>query len=171
MNIFVISDTHFGHANIIKYCERPFKTIEEMDAALVRKWNKVVTNDDVVIHVGDFAFSNKEGIKAYRGQLNGRIWLLRGNHDRSVNSLYEAGIEIVMESMVFVDPVSKNRCLFQHYQLEPDTARKAILAEIGCDYIIHGHAHNNTPLKDANDSRNVSCENLKYIPRLLHTIF
>lgn len=171
MNIYVISDTHFGHANIIKYCDRPFQTIEEMDLALINRWNKVVSGNDIVIHLGDFAFSTKEGVTAYRNQLNGRIWLLRGNHDRSVNSLYEAGIEIVMESMVFVDPVSKNRCLFQHYPLEPDTARETILREIGCDFIIHGHAHNNTPLKDAKDSRNVSCENLKYTPKPLHMIF
>ena len=58
--IFFTADTHFGHANIIKYCHRPFATVEEMDDALVRNWNAVVSPDATVFHLGDFALDSKE---------------------------------------------------------------------------------------------------------------
>lgn len=56
MNIFVTSDTHFNHKNIIKYCNRPFKDVEEMNEAIINNWNNLVTNDDVIYHLGDFGF-------------------------------------------------------------------------------------------------------------------
>ena len=51
------SDTHFGHNNIIKFCKRPWKTTEEMNEALIERWNSVVKPDDIVFHLGDFAFA------------------------------------------------------------------------------------------------------------------
>jgi calcineurin-like phosphoesterase family protein len=96
MNTWFISDTHFGHANIIKYTGRPFKSVEEMDRVLIRNWNARVKLRDTVIFLGDFCFRNTAGGKAgegtsnkaefYRRQLNGDIVFIRGNHDDN-NSL------------------------------------------------------------------------------------
>lgn len=74
--IFFVSDTHFGHNNIISYCKRPWETVPEMDAALVENWNKVVSPKDTVYHLGDWAFHNYECI----GQLQGNIFTVPGNH-------------------------------------------------------------------------------------------
>jgi calcineurin-like phosphoesterase family protein len=81
MAAFFVSDTHFGHANIIKTCQRPFATVEEMDEALVSRWNERVGAGDAVYHLGDFCFRNSRGADTYLRQLNGQIHLVAGNHD------------------------------------------------------------------------------------------
>lgn len=78
-----ISDTHFNHENIIKYCNRPFETKEEMDEYMIKKWNSVVKEGDTVYHLGDFALglSFDEHLKLV-SKLQGDIVLIYGNHDR-----------------------------------------------------------------------------------------
>lgn len=83
--LFFTSDSHFNHFNIAKYCHRPFGTRLEMNEALVENWNKVVPEDGIVVHCGDFTLTHKEDLKEYERlarKLNGRILLVRGNHDR-----------------------------------------------------------------------------------------
>lgn len=88
MKTFFTSDTHFGHANIIHHCSRPFATINEMDDVLIENWNAVVGPKDTVWHLGDFSMGGAEDAQRYRSCLNGRIHLIWGNHDRnSVRSL------------------------------------------------------------------------------------
>lgn len=75
MSNFYISDTHFGHSNIIRHCNRPFVNADEMDEVLIKNWNSVVTNRDTVYILGDFAFS--KGIKQpseYLRELNGLLY-------------------------------------------------------------------------------------------------
>ena len=79
--IWFTSDTHFGHNNIIKFCKRPWKTTEEMDEALIERWNSVVKPDDIVFHLGDFAFATNSRWKEIIQRLNGHIYLIVGNHD------------------------------------------------------------------------------------------
>lgn len=77
---YFISDTHWGHENILKYDNRPFKTIEEHDEFHVQEWNKIVRENDDVWHLGDVTFSAKH-LDRILPRLNGRIHLIRGNHD------------------------------------------------------------------------------------------
>ena len=82
MNIWFTSDTHFGHAKISEYSNRPFKTVEEMDEALISNWNALVKKGDTVYHLGDFSFAREtEDVEAYIKRLYGQIHLIRGNHD------------------------------------------------------------------------------------------
>lgn len=82
VNVFFTSDTHFGHTNIIKYCNRPFANATEMDEVLITNWNAKVSQDDTVWHLGDFAFSRNPDKYFYR--LNGKKYLVKGNHDKQV---------------------------------------------------------------------------------------
>jgi len=77
MNVFFTSDVHFGHRNILTFCNRPFETVEEMDETIVDNWNKVVQTNDKVFHLGDWAFNNYHHI----GRLKGNIISIPGNHD------------------------------------------------------------------------------------------
>jgi len=80
--IFFTSDTHFFHKNIIDFCNRPYGDMQTMNSALIMNWNKVVPKDGIVFHAGDFAMTaNKEYIKELISQLNGKIYLVFGNHD------------------------------------------------------------------------------------------
>jgi len=79
MRKFVTSDHHFSHKNIITYCKRPFKSVEHMNQELIRRWNERVAKDDLVIHLGDFAFKN---VQHFIDSLNGYIIFIKGSHDR-----------------------------------------------------------------------------------------
>jgi calcineurin-like phosphoesterase family protein len=83
--IFFTSDTHFGHKNIIKFSNRPFYSIEEMDEVLIQNWNNVVGKNDTIYHLGDFCFGNS---KKYLKRLNGNIIRIKGSHDRDMKSPY-----------------------------------------------------------------------------------
>jgi calcineurin-like phosphoesterase family protein len=77
------SDTHFGHANILKYDSRPFATIEEHDESLIERWNAVVSSGDVVYHLGDVAWHSRISmpIDMLLARLHGTKILILGNHD------------------------------------------------------------------------------------------
>jgi calcineurin-like phosphoesterase family protein len=82
--VFFTSDTHFGHTNVIKYCNRPFQDVREMDKALIENWNSKVAPDDIVYHLGDFAFYSVDNIFEILKQLNGYIFFVPGNHDKNL---------------------------------------------------------------------------------------
>jgi calcineurin-like phosphoesterase family protein len=77
-NMFFISDHHFGHGNIIKYCKRGFANVHQMNSYYIDVWNKQVSRDDVVYHLGDFTFRDPT---KYLSRLHGRIKIVPGNHD------------------------------------------------------------------------------------------
>lgn len=81
------ADHHFGHANIIRFCGRPFANVEEMNEALVANWNKVVGPRDTVYHLGDLFLLPSGEAKKICARLNGNICLVRGNHDRTAELL------------------------------------------------------------------------------------
>ena len=80
MRTWFYSDPHFWHANVIKYCNRPFTSVEEMNEALVRAWNEVVQPDDIVYCLGDFSFAARP-VELFSSRLMGQKMLIPGNHD------------------------------------------------------------------------------------------
>lgn len=82
MTIFFVSDTHFGHENIIRYMNRPFKDSAEMDEVLIRNWNELVTHEDTVYVLGDFALCPSARAASILRRLSGTKILIEGNHDR-----------------------------------------------------------------------------------------
>lgn len=83
--IFIVSDTHFGHQNIITYHRSKYKDVAEMHEDMIKIWNEKIGKDDIVIHLGDVALGmEKEDLKQIFDQLNGIKMLLPGNHDRAI---------------------------------------------------------------------------------------
>lgn len=83
-NTFVTADQHFGHANIIRFCNRPFESVEEMDQTMIGNWNKIVGPKDTIFHLGDFTLGDWSMAYEYLKQLNGNIKFLRNpwHHDK-----------------------------------------------------------------------------------------
>jgi calcineurin-like phosphoesterase family protein len=100
-DIWFTSDTHYGHANIVKYCGRPFSSVEEMDEAMIERWNRVVKPGDTVYHLGDVMMGQnmRERLATLRSRLSGHITLVLGNHDRSPGVYLAAGFERALRSI------------------------------------------------------------------------
>lgn len=82
MQKYFIADPHFGHANMIKLANRPFKNLEEMDKILIKNWNNTVKPEDEIYIIGDFSwYTNLEKINSLLKKLNGKKFLITGNHD------------------------------------------------------------------------------------------
>lgn len=84
MNYHFTSDVHFYHANIIKYSNRPFVSVEEMNEALINNWNAVVAPNDIVWQLGDFSFAKIDKTEAILHRLNGQKYAVLGNHDQEI---------------------------------------------------------------------------------------
>ena len=111
---FFTSDTHFGHANIIRFCNRPFKNVEEMDEALIENWNQVVSKDDTVFHLGDFAFGGSSVWNSIIPRLNGHINLIIGNHDRkNLRQGYMSYFDMVVPQLQI--EIEDNSIYLNHY--------------------------------------------------------
>ena len=145
MKIFITADHHFHHKNIIEYCNRPFKTVDEMDKVLIEKWNNKVGKDDLVIHLGDFALGTKEKVKETREKLNGTIILIKGNHDK-----------VIKKFLVVKDSLQIGNIIFSHRPIPKKDIPK------GC-INVHGHIHE----KESLSGINVSVEKTNYEPLLL----
>lgn len=82
MKTWFTADTHFGHNNIIRYCNRPYSNIHEQDESLIHLWNEKIQKEDIVYHLGDVAFTcSMEYALSIMKRLNGTIHLIIGNHD------------------------------------------------------------------------------------------
>jgi calcineurin-like phosphoesterase family protein len=78
--IYFTSDLHFWHKNVIRYCARPFASVEEMNEIMIKNWNDVVKPDDIVYCLGDFSLAMRP-VEVYTSRLNGVKYLVPGNHD------------------------------------------------------------------------------------------
>ena len=148
-----IADTHFFHARVITYSERPWGTSEDMTEGLIKLWNSRVAKDDRVFVLGDFAFGNKSMIKMVVPRLHGNKILVRGNHDgRNFPFYVEAGFRAVSP----LPMLYKEKYLLSHEPIRP-LANGLIN--------IHGHLHNGVnPYFYAPAHICVSVENTNYVP-------
>lgn len=97
--IYFTSDLHFGHEAILKYCNRPFANVEEMNRKLIENWNNKVPEDGIVFNLGDFAWGGYPFWKSMREQLNGKIILIKGNHDEK--NLTKTGAQELFEFVTY----------------------------------------------------------------------
>ena len=152
--IFLTSDLHLGHENIIKYCNRPFDSVHEMNSVLIENWNKTINKNDIVYFLGDLAFSrgNKEKVLCFMNSLNGKKIFIRGNHDRFLKSYHHLILKYKGKSFYLV-----------HNPYDIPSYWKG--------WAICGHTHNKGQFIDKIKKRiNVSTELTEYCPISLDKI-
>ena len=159
--IFLIGDCHFGHRNIINYCNRPFIDVEDMTRKQISYWNSVVGKNDIVYVVGDFALCGKQKIIEIGKQLNGRKRLILGNHDQaSLDTYREAGFEYVYNHHIVLDDFF----IVSHVPLVGISENTPFAN-------IFAHVHDDPTYKDYScRSFCVSAERIKYTPIELDVI-
>lgn len=167
MNIFLISDTHFGHENILNFKTkdgtvlRKFNDIHHMNEHMIEAWNNVVRPNDTVYHLGDVALTPFPYTKQIFNRLNGNKILIKGNHD--INKLIEyATIFKDIQAYKALDNI-----LLAHIPIHPESIKR-------WRGQVHGHLHNNSVMitEDIPDPRyyNVSVEQINYTPIPFETI-
>ncbi len=151
--IFITSDLHMDHKNIMKYCVRPFLAVEDMNRTLVNNWNNTVSKKDTVYFLGDLAFGRGSRSTDYwMKKLNGKIVFLKGNHDKSSKIKFHDNYTLEYRGYKF---------FLTH---EPES-----IPEEWDGWAICGHHHNNKmdeyPFFDRENRRfNVSTELTKFCP-------
>jgi calcineurin-like phosphoesterase family protein len=142
-DIWVISDTHFNHNNIIKYCNRPFDNPDLMNEFMVDKWNSVVKPQDKVYHLGDVYMGggySKEDTTRLLSSLNGKKRLILGNHDNGKDQILQRCFEKISIWRMFPE----FGLLLTHVPVHESALVKG--SRTGQDRTlanVHGHIHNN----------------------------
>lgn len=133
MQIFFTSDLHFGHKNIIRFDNRPFATVEEMDQTLINNWNKKVKSEDLVYILGDISWYSDKQTAEIMNQLSGRKILIKGNHDRVHGQVKRCFEEITDYKEIII---GGNHIVLCHYPIIFFNRH-----HYG-SYMFYGHVHN-----------------------------
>lgn len=177
---FFTSDLHFGHTNIIKYCNRPYSTVDEMNEALIANWNEVVPEENADVYIlGDLVMGKfAENIKLIK-ELNGRKWLVSGNHDRcwpghknyfnQIKKYLDAGISGVSQNLLLrLNANPDHNVTLSHF---PKRASLGAYDHRYSDYyqttnqwVLHGHVHDTWKVDFENKQINVGVDVWDYKP-------
>lgn len=149
-NLFFTADSHFGHHNVIRYCNRPYENAAEMNEKLINNWNSVVPPKGTVYHLGDFFMGNSIFWEPVLNRLNGEIHLVKGNHDKKVlKEPFTSRFASVNDyAEIFVNdkdaPMKRFHIVMMHFP---------ILSWNGSNHgswHLHGHSHANQSIMAAN---------------------
>ena len=138
--IYFTSDLHFGHENVIRFDDRPFASVEEMDAELIRRWNAKVDRGDLVYVLGDMIWKTKndDALNIIKS-LNGQIILIKGNHDRFLNNAKAknalAAVKDYDDICVTLEDGTTRRCVLSHYFIPMYNGHRYQGIHL------HGHSH------------------------------
>lgn len=153
------ADTHFFHSNIIKYCARPYTDAHEMNEALVENWNSKVNPQDAVYHVGDFSFGTVTQTLTIRRRLNGRICLIRGNHEKpAVEAFIQDQSMFEWIKDVYTVKEGKQSVFLSHY------AHRVWNKSHHGVYHLYGHSHGTLPDLEDSLSFDVGVDCHEYVP-------
>ncbi|MCB0331368.1 MAG: metallophosphoesterase family protein [Bdellovibrionales bacterium] len=164
MAIFFTADHHFGHSNIIKFENRPFENSYYMDEAMIKKWNEKVSEKDKVYHLGDVSLKSPKHTRPILDRLNGRIYLIRGNHDKSACKPECADRFEWIKDYHFLKVPNGPMIVLMHYCLRVWDRK-----HYGT-WHLYGHSHSNLPEIEGELAVNVGVDCWDFAPVSLNEI-
>jgi len=161
-DVWITSDTHFFHKNILKYNPdtRPFATVDEMNETLIERWNSRVKPGDIIYHLGDFGFANPRKLETILARLNGSIRGVFGNHDHSMRNPHIAAYFEWQHEYKEITVDGHKICLFHYPIAEWNRAQYGALH-------FHGHLHSN---RVWGRSMDVGCDSNDCYPHNIRTL-
>jgi calcineurin-like phosphoesterase family protein len=176
MNTFFTADLHFFHRNVIRFCNRPWKNVEDMNEGLIENWNKTVSNDDEIYILGDMFFCGVTKAKEILEMLNGRKYLILGNHDWNIFKPQRAKEFCFISIEEYAEILFNEKYFFRlshfpykgtgDYTEEERFSDKRLFNSGHC--LLHGHVHNEWIKKD--NMINVGIDVWDYKPVSLNEI-
>jgi calcineurin-like phosphoesterase family protein len=158
---WIISDTHFFHVNVGRYCNRP----DNWQELIIKNWNSNISPEETVLHLGDFSFGKKSNFDILTEMLNGKMILIRGNHDRLRRTRYESRDVVICNTPIQFELNDRTKVIFSHRPIVP--------LEDGW-INLHGHIHNCPPSPEGStlgpNHINMSVEVREYRPWRLSEI-
>jgi calcineurin-like phosphoesterase family protein len=152
------SDTHFGHENVIRYSNRPYKDKQEMDEGIIANWNSKVQPDDNVYHIGDVFFCQKARAIQILSRLNGKITLVMGNHDKSIrrDNDFQRYFHQVVDYLELT--IEGQKMVLSHYPMMTwnGSGRGS--------WMLHGHCHGNLKYPFEAKIHDVGVDPNHYVP-------
>lgn len=144
--IYFSSDHHFYHKNIIQYTGRPFTSVAEMNQTILDKHNSLVTDEDIVYFLGDFAFCSLNWQAGIFDKMRGRKYLILGNHDRKKEAMSKVGFIEVFDTLdIEYQGIKFRLCHYPFYPTEPGPFdikyKNQRPSRSGCDFLLCGHIH------------------------------
>jgi calcineurin-like phosphoesterase family protein len=139
------SDPHYFHKNIIRYCDRPFSSVEEMNETMIQRYNELIGPKDTVLWVGDCFFGKVKPCKEVMNRLNGKKHLILGNHDYHPHMMAEMGFELITDRIYGV--IAGRKVVIIHYDqwkyrsIWDDRYENRRYDAQHDEVIIHGHTH------------------------------
>lgn len=170
--IYYIGYMHLGHKKVIEYDNRPFETVEEMDAALIENWNKVVNEDDHVYIIGDFIYRSSHVASYYLKQLKGHKHLIIGNHDLKIIEDEDASFYFdSIERLGYVKD-GETDVVMCHYPIAEWNGKRR---KKNKSYHVYSHIHNRNDetyefMKNQEGALNAGCMINNYTPATLEQL-
>lgn len=182
MAVLFTSDLHIGHENVLKFDNRPFKNVEEMNEEIIQRWNDKVGKGDLVYCLGDMFWKSEcEFVQETLKRLHGQVILIKGNHDRWLNNEGNkkllSGVKDYDDIKVTLNNGEIKRCILSHYFMPFYNSHYHAAIHL------HGHSHSskesNEEIKFAkylndngysNEIYNVGCMHWDYEPVTLDEI-
>lgn len=152
------SDTHFGHENVIKYSNRPFRDKWDMDDGIIENWNSKVKPGDIVYHVGDVFFCSQDRALSILDRLNGQIFLIMGNHDKTIRKSSALRGRFIKVCDYHEVTIEGQKIVLCHYPMMTwnQSGRGS--------WMLHGHCHGNLTYPYEAKIHDVGVDPNKYVP-------